>query len=1478
MGAGRRLGLVVLCGTIAALLSVASAPGATIELTKYDGVYPNASIDGLDAVGAGTFNSLDNLDIDQSANVLYAVSNGSIYKFNFAGASQPFSALGGDTVFSQTVGEYGDLEVDNSATVTQGRIYAFAERGGVKAWQPSGEPVGSPYPSGGIAGFSDNCGAAVGPAGHIWVMDYPNHVKEYDTDGLPTGNVITLNIPGVGVNACDFDMDTTGDFYVPISYGGGPVYKFDPTGAVVGEIDPGPSRSVAIDPSNDNVYVDDSNHVNHYGPVGNLLDTFGTAEGPPSGYPSLQSSFGIAVDGDTHKVYVSNRGFPNRIDIFSPSGPVTIPDVTAEPATAVTGASATLHGAIHPDGIDTTDCHFEYGIGSSYNYTAPCEVGGVPTNIFPGTSGNTAVSAEVTGLIKGSTYHFKLTGLNSSGVTARSNDESFSASDKPQVGNENVTKLNADSAQLNADVDPDGGITKYQFEWGTDENYGNTVPLPEGELASVSDIETVSTVAGGLEAGTTYHYRVVAHNDAGDVTGGDHTFTTFAPPPDRIDSCENAHVRQQTGAALLLDCRAYELVSAADTGGYNVESKLEAGQKPFGDYPSATAPRVLYGVHSGAIPGPWNPTNRGVDPYIATRGADGWSTDYVGIPANLPGAGAAFASPLLEADPSLQTFAFGGNDVCSPCFADGSTNVPLRMPDGSLIKGMAGSLDPAADTSGRVVKHFSGDGSHFVFGATAQFESDGNSSGTDVTIYDRDLNSDSTQVVSKLPNGSTITGGAGTAELDISADGSRIVIGRLISTDAKGNRYYHLYIHHGASPNTIDLTPGTTSGALYDGMSADGTTVYFTTRDPLTTAAHQDADTSADIFRADVSGSGATLTRVSIDPAAGPGGAGNTDLCDPASTTVNEHWNVVGGPADCSATAIAGGDGIASGSGAIFFLSPEVLDDSGPNEPVENAPNLYLAEVGQPPRFVATLDSSLNGPEEPIKHHVLSGTFGSFESATGVGVAPNGDAYVYDIGGNNPKVQRFSSAGTLISTVASGLSTLPNEEITGDGMPMSIAVDPGNGDLYVPEFYGSVFRYNDAGELQGTVGGGFGGTTAIAVNPLTHSVYLTNNYDGATGFGPVFGEGPSYSYPELSYPRSLAFDLGGRLYFGSRQGTRLYNDKGDFVRMVDPRVAFGIAVNPVDNSVYLNLGDQIVHYTAGGAPAQPVEAEGLTAGRGIAVGPGNRLYVVQSGKGGEVRYYDEKVVSNLQTDNPAVIHATNDAGTRHTEDLQVSPDGRYAAFSSTLPLSGFNSRGYSEVFRFDADVGQVDCASCPATNGAPNSDTTLVSDGLSLSDDGRVFFDSLEPLVLRDTNERLDAYEWGNGTIELISPGSSPFNSRLLGVSQDGTDAYFFTRDTLVQQDENGTLTKIYDARAHSGFPYVPSPPPCRASDECHGAGSQAPGALSIGTISGSKGNRPSRTKRSCGKGRVRRGGRCVPKRRHGKHGNKRGGGRGGAR
>ena len=213
-----------------------------------------------------------------------------------------------------------------------------------------------------------------------------------------------------------------------------------------------------------------------------------------------------------------------------------------------------------------------------------------------------------------------------------------------------------------------------------------------------------------------------------------------------------------------------------------------------------------------------------------------------------------------------------------------------------------------------------------------------------LSIYKRNLQLVSTQVALMLPGGATMTG-AGIAELDISANGDRVLIGKLVSQDASGNEYFDLYMNEGGSPNSVAVVDSP-SGVIFDGMTADGSRVFFTTPDQLA----GDIDSSSDLYVADV-GSTSTITRLST----GTGGTGNTDACEPVT-----DWNVVSGGPNCGVAGIAGGGGVAKGDGTVYFVSPELLDGAGNG--TADQPNLYVVKPGDSPEFVATIDSSLVKP------------------------------------------------------------------------------------------------------------------------------------------------------------------------------------------------------------------------------------------------------------------------------------------------------------------------------------------------------------------------------------------------------------------------------------------------------------------------------------------------------------------------------------
>lgn len=80
------------------------------------------------------------------------------------------------------------------------------------------------------------------------------------------------------------------------------------------------------------------------------------------------------------------------------------------------------------------------------------------------------------------------------------------------------------TADLQATVNPHGAATSFHFEYGTDLTYGNSTP--ESSAGSGSQPVTVSQTVTGLTPSTVYHYRVVAHNQAGTIIGPDSVLST----------------------------------------------------------------------------------------------------------------------------------------------------------------------------------------------------------------------------------------------------------------------------------------------------------------------------------------------------------------------------------------------------------------------------------------------------------------------------------------------------------------------------------------------------------------------------------------------------------------------------------------------------------------------------------------------------------------------------------------------------------------------------------------------------------------------------------------------------------------------------------------------------------------------------------------------------------------------------------------
>ncbi len=201
--------------------------------------------------------------------------------------------------------------------------------------------------------------------------------------------------------------------------------------------------------------------------------------------------------------------------------------------------------------------------------------------------------------------------------------------------------------------------------------------------------------------------------------------------------------------------------------------------------------------------------------------------------------------------------------------------------------------------------------------------------------------------------------------------------------------------------------------------------------------------------------------------------------------------------------------------------------------------------------------------------------------------------------------------------------------------------------------------------------------------------------------------------------------------------------------------------------------------------------------------------------------------------------------------VRVSPSGEFVVFMSAASLKssnfpgGYDNRDLAsggsdeEVYLYDAGSGSLVCVSCNPSGGRPIGPSNIPAGTHSegggaatagrsvyqprvLSEDGgRVFFETADALVPRDTNGQIDVYEYEGGRDYLISGGKSNEESSFVDASANGSDVFFVTRQQLVSGDTDN-LVDLYDAREGGGFPQASVPSSC-GGEGCRPLLSQQP-------------------------------------------------------
>ena len=386
-----------------------------------------------------------------------------------------------------------------------------------------------------------------------------------------------------------------------------------PIGSLIGQ-----GGGLAIDQSSGEIYVVDDHpgesSIDEFSSTGAHLSRI---DGTPAGGFTFGGLRSMTVDPITHDLYVLDEGH-SVVDIFGPD--ITVPDVTTGPVSHLMGRSATLTGTVNPDKAGAATCQFQWGTTTKFGHTAPCSA-----PVAEGAS-PVPVEAQLSGLEPDSSYCYRLQATDANGANPGepSQDRCFTTAGlEPHPAT--VAAVTAESATLDATVDPRGTPTAYYFQYGTTSAYGTDVPAAPGvPVGSGEGAVQVSQHVQGLQASTVYHYRVVELVEPGgtveELDGPDQTFTT-----------------QRSNSELgLPDGRQWEMVTPPDKRGalfYGLNWGYTSNCAGCGAFVAEASAGGGAMIDLASVPTEAEPQgNASIVSVLSTRGPAGWSSQVIATP------------------------------------------------------------------------------------------------------------------------------------------------------------------------------------------------------------------------------------------------------------------------------------------------------------------------------------------------------------------------------------------------------------------------------------------------------------------------------------------------------------------------------------------------------------------------------------------------------------------------------------------------------------------------------------------------------------------------------------------------------------------------------------------------------------------------------------------------------------------------------
>ena len=498
----------------------------------------------------GSFVSPQSLAVDQATGDVYVLDAGTatgtaprlVARFDADGNPSPFPAVGsnvldgGNTVYGKFnfgMGATAQVVVDHSGGATDGTVYIASTIDGiVYQYDRSGTLLGwlggshTPY-----GFFGSVSGVAVSPTGTLYVAGHPyQRLNRFAPPGSGPVTDTDYDAQILDVQLAQLAAGSAGDVYavtgpaqldvlapgaltkyVPSAFG-----QSAPAGTV---IDPS-VLSVAVNPSNDDIYADNGTKISRYDATGVPLGTVGANR--------LAKSAGVAINGTSGRLYASDIA-TGKVSMFGPL--TTMPDVTTGAATAIEPTTATVAGTVNAQGVAGT-YQVEYGTTTNYGSTLPQ----VPN--APGST-DTPVTAQLTGLQPETTYHYRIIG-RADGVagTVVGADRTF-ITGGPAIVNQVPTEVTTSSATFHGTVDMrglPGGEYRFYVSARNTPYSGATAPMPVP--AGAGPVSIAATLSG-LPDGAALSVRIGVVSPGTKDFGDAVDFQTVAaptalPPPMRL--------------------------------------------------------------------------------------------------------------------------------------------------------------------------------------------------------------------------------------------------------------------------------------------------------------------------------------------------------------------------------------------------------------------------------------------------------------------------------------------------------------------------------------------------------------------------------------------------------------------------------------------------------------------------------------------------------------------------------------------------------------------------------------------------------------------------------------------------------------------------------------------------------------------------------------------------------------------------------